>query len=309
MMNTKKILCCLFGLILIIPVITSASVRGKLVGKVTDKSGKGLEGVTITLKNPAVETETFTVKTKEDGRYAITGLEPILFIITIEKEGYVPRENQVKIRAGIKIEQDFEMLTPQEVRALTPITPEEQATMDFNQAVDLYGQKKFDEAIPLLNKALENNKELYQAHMVMADISLQKNDEAGANKALDAALAIKPDLTDAYLMKGNIANKAGNKDEAIKNWSTYVESNPNPTIYYNIAALHTQKQDFDKAIEAYKKAIELKPDYAEVYQTLGNIYVQKKDYKNAKLNYTKFLELKPDAPEAKEIKELMAVFP
>jgi tetratricopeptide (TPR) repeat protein len=36
--------------------------------------------------------------------------------------------------------------------------------------------------------------------------------------------------------------------------------------------MYTQKKEYDKAEESYKKAIELKPDYAEAYSGLANIY-------------------------------------
>jgi lipoprotein NlpI len=47
----------------------------------------------------------------------------------------------------------------------------------------------------------------------------------------------------------------------------------------------------EKAIEEYQKAIQLNPNYIEVYMNLGAIYVDKKDYEQALQQFKKVVEL------------------
>ena len=48
--------------------------------------------------------------------------------------------------------------------------------------------------------------------------------------------------------------------------------------YYNIGVAHAAKQQYTEAEAAFKKAIELKPDYAEAYTGLANIYNSQKKF-------------------------------
>jgi tetratricopeptide (TPR) repeat protein len=70
--------------------------------------------------------------------------------------------------------------------------------------------------------------------------------------------------------EGVAASRAGNHDAAIASFTKAAELNAGCyDCYYNIAFSESQKKDFDKAEAAYKKAIEIKPDYAEGMRTLA----------------------------------------
>lgn len=51
--------------------------------------------------------------------------------------------------------------------------------------------------------------------------------------------------------------------------------------YYNIGYAYAQKKEYDKAEEAFKKAIELKADYVEAYNGLATIYNAQKRFDDA----------------------------
>ena len=73
--------------------------------------------------------------------------------------------------------------------------------------------------------------------------------------------------------EGVTASRAGNHDAAIASFQAAAELNPSCyDCYYNIAFSESQKKEYDKAEVAYKKAIELKADYAEAYSGLANVY-------------------------------------
>jgi len=61
--------------------------------------------------------------------------------------------------------------------------------------------------------------------------------------------------------------------------------------YYNIAFSQTQKKDYDGAEASYKKAIELKADYAEAYNGLANIYNAQRKFDQAATASAKAMEL------------------
>lgn len=62
-----------------------------------------------------------------------------------------------------------------------------------------------------------------------------------------------------------------------------------------------RENKIDEAIQAFLKATELKPDFAEAYLNLGTLYFQKEKDKEAEEALLKALELKPEIENAKEV--------
>lgn len=68
--------------------------------------------------------------------------------------------------------------------------------------------------------------------------------------------------------------------------------------YTNLGIEKTNTGDFDKALDALDKAIELKPDYALAYFSKAVVFHNLNQLQAAYENYTKALELKPDMIDA-----------
>jgi len=62
-----------------------------------------------------------------------------------------------------------------------------------------------------------------------------------------------------------------------------------------------RENKIDEAIQAFLKAVELRPDFAEAYLDLGILYFRKEKDKEAEDALLKSLELKPEIEKAKEI--------
>jgi tetratricopeptide (TPR) repeat protein len=92
--------------------------------------------------------------------------------------------------------------------------------------------------------------------------------------------------------EGVAASRAGNHDEAIAKFTASAAINETCyDCYYNIAFSESQKKDYDKAEAAYKKAIEIKPDYAEAYSGLANVYNATRKFDQAATASAKAMEL------------------
>ncbi|HEV3139765.1 MAG TPA: carboxypeptidase regulatory-like domain-containing protein, partial [Vicinamibacterales bacterium] len=103
----------------------------------------------------------------------------------------------------------------------------------------------------------------------------------GAAGPSKEALAKNADLKKAF-EEGVTASRAGNHDEAIAKFEAAAAINPNCyDCHYNIAYSYSQKKEYDKAEDAYKKAIELKADYIEAYNGLANIYNAQRKFDEA----------------------------
>ena len=74
---------------------------------------------------------------------------------------------------------------------------------------------------------------------------------------------------------------------------------PNSLNLYNIiGASHKGLGTLDDAVEAYNKALSIKPDYAEAYNNMGNALKEQGKLDDAVEAYNKALSIKPDYAEA-----------
>ncbi len=87
--------------------------------------------------------------------------------------------------------------------------------------------------------------------------------------------------------------------QALSESSQMLEKFPNSVILFNIVgASNAGLREFDAAIESYKKALEIKPDYAEAYYNMGNALKNKGNPEAAIDSYKQALKIKPDYAEA-----------
>jgi tetratricopeptide (TPR) repeat protein len=114
----------------------------------------------------------------------------------------------------------------------------------------------------------------------------------GASAAATKEAAAKNAELKKVFEEGVAASRAGNHDDAITKFNAAAALNASCyDCYYNIAFSESQKKDYDKAEAAYKKAIEIKPDYAEAYSGLANVYNATRKFDQAATASAKAMEL------------------
>ncbi len=139
--------------------------------------------------------------------------------------------------------------------------------------------------------------------------------EALDNGSYDLAItyftkAIRQDsnLATAYALRANAYHNLGNYDAAIKDYTEAIRI-VKPTLeelpkeqsagLYNDRGLsYFLNNDFNHAMADYKKAIEIKPKYAEAYNNQGFIFYEMGKYDRAIADYTKAIEINPNLAEA-----------
>jgi tetratricopeptide (TPR) repeat protein len=118
------------------------------------------------------------------------------------------------------------------------------------------------------------------------------------NKKQDYAEAEKQDYSKAleYFDTGTVYGNNKDYDKALEYCKKAIELKPDyAEAYLYIGAIYSSiKQDYSKALEYYIKAIELNPDNAIIYLCIGEIYYIKQDYGKALEYYNKAIELNPD---------------
>ena len=86
----------------------------------------------------------------------------------------------------------------------------------------------------------------------------------------------------AAFAQGAELSNAGKFDEALVKFNEVIAAFPKCSeCYVNIGAIHSRQQDWVKAEEAYKKAIEVDPNAVDAYNGLANAYNAQKKFKEA----------------------------
>ncbi len=121
-----------------------------------------------------------------------------------------------------------------------------------------------------------------------------------ALRCFDAVIKGMPEPpAEAYFNRGVAWYHKGEYDRAIQDYTKAIELKPDDAeAYYNRGLAWDELGDFDRAIQDFDRAIELKPDYAEAYNNRGNAWAHKGEYDRAIQDFDKAIELKPDDAEA-----------
>ena len=152
----------------------------------------------------------------------------------------------------------------------------------------------------------ENEKVLERAASVAANAG-----NIGEAIALnEKVLASKPGSTEVLVALADLYNRNKQPKKAEEVLNKVVELDPAnaPRTFYNLGLVienrdDATESDHRKAIEAFRKAIELKPDYAIAHRDLGFALLRTGDLKGASQEFQKYVDLDPRAKDAAEIKD------
>ena len=160
-------------------------------------------------------------------------------------------------------------------------------------------EKKFEEAIKLINKSIHLNHENYSAfnNLGICYANLNNNEESLIN--YNKAIKLKPNFAEAYQNKAIVLQKMHLFEESLKNYDEAIKLNPNYAEAYNNKGVVLKSLNrLEEAIESYNKAIKLKINYAEAYNNKGITLKTLDRFEEAIQNYNKAIELNPYYIEA-----------
>jgi tetratricopeptide (TPR) repeat protein len=144
-------------------------------------------------------------------------------------------------------------------------------------------------------KAPNNARAWYNKGNVLE--KLGKHEEA--MRSYDNAVEIQPEYYNAWNNKGNVLHKLGNYEEAIKCFDNVIEIKPDVSEAWNSKGNILDKLGkHEEAIQCYDKAIEIKPDLYEAWYYKGITLATVGKHEEAIQCYDKVIEIKPDLYEA-----------
>ncbi len=183
--------------------------------------------------------------------------------------------------------------------------PQVQADMIFNEGNSFLRAGNLAEAVNKYNEALEIVKDhRYYFQKAVALLRMQRFEDSiqAFTNALDHGAdmeRVHVGLAGAYMGQGEQLFSAGNYSGAINHYRNAIEVTPNPQFYNRLAIALRRDNQETEAVEAFKSAVELDPEYAVAYAGLGGTYVSLQQYDDAIEVYQKALELEPNMQQAR----------
>jgi eukaryotic-like serine/threonine-protein kinase len=151
-----------------------------------------------------------------------------------------------------------------------------------------------------VQKALELDPNLAEAHRALASFKRDELDWAGAEAAFKRALELNPNLADAHGAYASFLSVMGRHDEAIAEARRARELDPlalarsvgiGQRLYY--------ARRYDEAVASLKQTLELDPHYDQAHVYLGYTYTDKKMYPEAIAAFEQAIRLKSSTPSTR----------
>jgi tetratricopeptide (TPR) repeat protein len=335
-------------------------------GIVKGTDGKPVQGAEVHITRTDIKGN-YKTKTDKKGHYLYMGLPMGMYDIEIMVDGKTAdKQTKIKTSPGDPIPVNFDLAADQqsntrqqaamEQAAMTGqlsddakrgMSKEQIAAMEkqikdqsdkikknkelndaFNEGMTDVQNKQYDQAVAAFQKASELDPNQLAVWTNMAD-AYAKNAEgktgpdfdSNMQKSLDAygkALALKPDDAGLHNNYGLALAKAKKFDDAQAELKKAADLDPpnGGKYYYNLGALEVNAGQTQAAGEAFKKAIELTPTYADAYYQYGVTLLgqAKTDPSTGKVTpapgtveaFQKYLELAPTGPYAQPAKDMLA---
>jgi tetratricopeptide (TPR) repeat protein len=322
MLRLGRSALAVLGVLVLMMLVASAPASaqtGGLRGKVTDASGKPVEGATVTIESKGVARK-LTVKTNKKGEYIQIGLYPGEYKITAEKEGKIAVADNFRIGLGDPGVLDLQLLSAAaggSAEAQKKLN-ELQAAFDAGVAASKAGN--YDESIAAFEKAAAMAPNCYDCYYNIGYAQFQKKDYEKSEAAYLKATELKPDYIDAWNALSNVYNVQKKLDEALAASNKAAElasaapgaggaaggGGGNAGALYNQGVILWNQQKYPEAKDKFEAATKADPKHGEAFYRLGMAYVNLQDMPKAVSAFEGYLAAEPNGSHAEEVKQFLA---
>jgi len=171
----------------------------------------------------------------------------------------------------------------------------------------LYVKKgRLMQAIPHFEKELEVNPGSPAVLQNLAKLYVDTKQYDKAVGVYEQLIAASPDNTENYGLLADCYKQVGNPAKEQEVYQRMGAADTSGMAFYNLGNIMFNKDEKEKAAEAYRKALEQNPDHADAHFQLGMTLVGLGKFKEAVTELETFMKLKPDDRKAAEAKSLAA---
>jgi len=149
---------------------------------------------------------------------------------------------------------------------------------------------------------------LLGVHIIVLCIATVKRNRLYQNPALlwEEVISMYPSNYRATQNASNLYNELGNSlrgrgeyIRAVQEYQKALELKPDSAeIHYNLGLAYYEQRIFDRAIQEFKRTIEINPNHSEAHNNLGTLYFNRGEYDNTFQEYQKAVKINPDYAQA-----------
>ena len=130
---------------------------------------------------------------------------------------------------------------------------------------------------------------------LLATVYQYRGDTTRAEALWKRALELNPKRGDLYEKMGLAARRKDQLDEAVTWWQQGLKANPQaPGLRWQIANALVTQGDLDAALKLLEVECTITPGAARNYYLLGQIHLKQRAYEKAEAAYKKTIEIQPD---------------
>jgi tetratricopeptide (TPR) repeat protein/tRNA A-37 threonylcarbamoyl transferase component Bud32 len=160
-------------------------------------------------------------------------------------------------------------------------------------------QKKYDEALRDYDRMLDLGSDKSAVHFQKAATYQEMNRTADALRECDRAIALNGKSAEAYYMRAGLRATTGKYSQARDDYSAVLALVPRAVnVLSDRARLNLfSLKDFDAALDDAEQLARLQPKDPVAYRIIGSIHMGQRQYEKAMRAFHKALNLKPDYTE------------
>ncbi|MFQ5720652.1 MAG: tetratricopeptide repeat protein [Acidobacteriota bacterium] len=183
--------------------------------------------------------------------------------------------------------------------------PAQDAGFHYRWAQEQYNRGRYMEALESIDKAIDIEPDDYTNYYMRAHIYLAAGETEKSIADLARVLEINPYFTDARNTMGVAYATLGDTASALAAFDAALDDPKYPfkqKVYYNRGDLYFNQEDFPKAIEEFRRALTVEPDYARAHFKLGKALQATGRAEEANREFDEVLRLVPPRSElAREV--------
>ena len=285
----------------------------EITGQVTAPDGRTLmQFVSVRLEKGGSLFDQRT--TDSTGRFRFSRLTSGNYFISASAPGFKTAPQQVDITRSIPRVHLLLQLVPEGETFRAPPSPiavvdanvPEKARTEFEKGRKALADKKVEEAILHLERALTLHRNYQEAQLFLAMAYMDQENWVKASQTLHRALEINPKAVTAMVRLGEVYRRQKEYEEGEKVLKAALELDDKSWLgHYTLGRIYWEKKDLINAGKQVALTLQLEPGFADARLLAGNIFVRAHLPENAIIEYEEYLRLDPKGQFAGEIRELV----
>jgi arylsulfatase A-like enzyme/Tfp pilus assembly protein PilF len=161
----------------------------------------------------------------------------------------------------------------------------------LDAAIILFDEGNLDESIRLLEEIVREKKNLVYAYMTLFPLYKSKDRPEKALELMQEGYRHNPENYDIIIAYGVLLGEAGDFDQSIAMLQKgLAKIDFDPAVWDSLGLAYWRKGDEQKALEHFRKALDLDPDFAKTNSNLGALYFSRSMKTQDRADYNMAME-------------------